>query len=132
MEAVRLHFKPEFLNRLDEMIIFDRLGREDMGVIVELQLGKLETRLVGRNITLTLTDEAKDWLAREGYDPVFGARPLKRVFQRHLQDVLAHMILSGEAPDGTHVSVSACPEGLTVGSRLSVSERQIAQPLIVH
>ncbi|MDO7560453.1 MAG: AAA family ATPase, partial [Paracoccaceae bacterium] len=132
MEAVRLHFKPEFLNRLDEMIIFDRLGREDMGVIVELQLGKLETRLVGRNITLTLTDEAKDWLAREGYDPVFGARPLKRVFQRHLQDVLAHMILSGEAPDGTHVGVSAGPEGLTVGSRLSVSERQIAQPLIVH
>ena len=132
MEAVRLHFKPEFLNRLDEMIIFDRLGREDMGVIVELQLGKLETRLVGRNITLTLTDEAKDWLAREGYDPVFGARPLKRVFQRHLQDVLAHMILSGEAPDGTHVGVSAGPEGLTVCSRLSVSERQIAQPLIVH
>ena len=132
MEAVRLHFKPEFLNRLDEMIIFDRLGREDMGVIVELQLGKLETRLVGRNITLTLTDEAKDWLAREGYDPVFGARPLKRVFQRHLQDVLAHMILSGEAPDGTHVGVSAGPEGLTVGSRLSLSERQIAQPLIVH
>ena len=129
---MRLHFKPEFLNRLDEMIIFDRLGREDMGVIVELQLGKLETRLVGRNITLTLTDEAKDWLAREGYDPVFGARPLKRVFQRHLQDVLAHMILSGEAPDGTHVGVSAGPEGLTVGSRLSVSERQIAQPLIVH
>ncbi|GAD56881.1 clpB protein [Limimaricola cinnabarinus LL-001] len=101
MDAVRAHFRPEFLNRLDETIIFDRLGREDMSGIVEIQLSRLEKRLAGRNITLTLDDSAKAWLAEEGYDPVFGARPLKRVIQRALQDQLAEMILAGDIRDAS-------------------------------
>ncbi|MGB0799521.1 MAG: AAA family ATPase, partial [Planktomarina sp.] len=93
MDAVRAHFRPEFLNRLDETIIFDRLARRDMDGIVDIQLGRLAKRLAGRNITLHLDDAAKTWLADEGYDPVFGARPLKRVIQRALQDQLAEMLL---------------------------------------
>jgi ATP-dependent Clp protease ATP-binding subunit ClpB len=89
MEAVRTHFRPEFLNRLDEMIIFDRLDRSDMAGIVEIQLRRLEERLAGRKMRLELDEAARQWLADEGYDPVFGARPLKRVIQRALQDQLA-------------------------------------------
>src|SRR5690606_11126719 len=95
MEAVRAHFRPEFLNRLDEILIFDRLGRADMDGIVEIQLKRLEKRLAGRNVHLELDASAKTWLADEGYDPVFGARPLKRVIQRALQDQLAEMLLAG-------------------------------------
>ncbi|MGB3250402.1 MAG: ATP-dependent chaperone ClpB, partial [Tabrizicola sp.] len=95
MEAVRQHFRPEFLNRLDEQIIFDRLNRGDMAGIVEIQLHRLEQRLAARKITLDLDATAKAWLADEGYDPVFGARPLKRVIQRQLQDPLAEMLLAG-------------------------------------
>jgi ATP-dependent Clp protease ATP-binding subunit ClpB len=132
MDAVRRHFRPEFLNRLDEMIIFDRLGRQDMGAILEIQLNKLEARLAGRNITLVLTEGAKEWLALEGYNPVFGARPLKRVFQRHLQDVLAHMILAGDIADGDAVDITAGLEGLSIGNRISLSQRPSSQPPIVH
>ena len=126
-EAVRAHFRPEFLNRLDEQIIFDRLNRADMTGIVEIQLRRLESRLALRKITLDLTAEAKAWLADEGFDPVFGARPLKRVIQRHLQDPLAEMILSGTVLDGATVTVSAGPDGLLIGDRVSQSRRERPQ-----
>ncbi|WP_372841483.1 AAA family ATPase, partial [Phaeovulum sp.] len=117
MEAVRAHFRPEFLNRLDETIIFERLTRSDMDGIVLIQMRQLEKRLAARKITLSLDDAARHWLADEGYDPVFGARPLKRVIQRNLQDPLAEMLLSGDVKDGDTVVVSAGPEGLVVGGR---------------
>jgi ATP-dependent Clp protease ATP-binding subunit ClpB len=123
MEAVRAHFRPEFLNRLDETIIFDRLTRGDMDGIVTIQLKRLEKRLAARKITLDLDQGARKWLADEGYDPVFGARPLKRVIQRSLQDPLAEMLLAGDVKDGETVTVSAGPEGLLVGARVSRSNR---------
>jgi ATP-dependent Clp protease ATP-binding subunit ClpB len=132
MEAVRGHFRPEFLNRLDETVIFDRLGRADMAGIVDIQLRRLEKRLSGRNITLQLDDGARAWLADEGYDPVFGARPLKRVIQRHIQDPLAEMILSGDLLDGATVSVAAGPEGLLIGDRVSASRRERPTQAVVH
>ena len=132
MEAVRGHFRPEFLNRLDETIIFDRLGRGDMSGIVDIQLRRLEKRLAGRKITLDLDRDARAWLAEEGYDPVFGARPLKRVIQRHLQDQLAEMILAGDVMDGATVHVTAGPEGLIVGDRISASRRERPVSAVVH
>lgn len=110
MDAVRAHFRPEFLNRLDETIIFDRLGRKDMDGIVDIQLARLATRLAPRNITLELDQPAKTWLADEGYDPVFGARPLKRVIQSALQNQLAEMLLAGEIDEGDTLPVSAGTE----------------------
>ncbi len=118
MEAVRSHFRPEFLNRLDEIIIFRRLSRQNMDGIVSIQLRRLEQRLAARKITLDLDDAARKWLADQGYDPVFGARPLKRVIQRALQDPLAELLLSGEVLDGQTVHVSAGPDGLIVENRL--------------
>ncbi len=103
-----------------------------MAGIVEIQLARLERRLAGRNIALTLDAEAKRWLADEGYDPVFGARPLKRVIQRALQDQLAGMILSGDVADGDTVTVSAGPEGLIVGGRISGSQRPRPEDAVVH
>jgi ATP-dependent Clp protease ATP-binding subunit ClpB len=132
MEAVRQHFRPEFLNRLDEQVIFDRLNRADMAGIVEVQLKKLEARLVGRKITLDLDPSAKAWLAEEGYDPVFGARPLKRVLQNHLQNPLADMILSGDVLDGSTVVISAGADGLMIGNRVSASRRQRPKAAVVH
>ncbi|ULB11033.1 ATP-dependent chaperone ClpB [Cereibacter azotoformans] len=132
MEAVRGHFRPEFLNRLDEMVIFDRLSRDDMGHIVEIQLGLLEKRLANRKVTLELDAAAKQWLADEGYDPVYGARPLKRVIQRHLQDPLAEMILAGDVLDGSVVKVSAGVDGLIIGDRISASRRDRPQDAVVH
>ncbi|KAF0176174.1 MAG: ATP-dependent Clp protease ATP-binding subunit ClpB [Rhodobacteraceae bacterium] len=132
MEAVRQHFRPEFLNRLDEQIIFDRLNRADMAGIVEIQLRKLEARLASRKVTLELDAEARAWLADEGYDPVFGARPLKRVIQNHLQNPLAEMILAGDVMDGSTVKVSVGPEGLLIGDRISASRRARPAEVIVH
>jgi len=132
MDAVRAHFRPEFLNRLDETIIFDRLAREDMGGIVEIQLSRLLKRLAGRKIALTLDDGAKAWLADEGYDPVFGARLLKRVIQRALQNPLAEMILGGEVEDGAVVAVSAGTDGLIIGDRVSTSDRRPPQDAVMH
>ncbi|MBT8475859.1 MAG: AAA family ATPase, partial [Alphaproteobacteria bacterium] len=132
MDAVRAHFRPEFLNRLDETIVFDRLTREDMDGIVDFQLGRLTARLAKRNITLVLDDAARTWLADEGYDPVFGARPLKRVVQRALQNQLAEMLLAGEVSDGDTVSVSAGADGLIVGDRVAVSNRQPPGDAVVH
>ncbi|MDX5356597.1 MAG: ATP-dependent chaperone ClpB, partial [Rhodobacterales bacterium] len=118
MEAVRGHFRPEFLNRLDETIIFDRLTRDNMDGIVEIQLRRLAKRLEGRKIVLDLDQAAKDWLADAGYDPVFGARPLKRVIQRHVQDPLAELLLSGEVLDGATVQITAGPEGLLINGHV--------------
>jgi len=132
MDAVRAHFRPEFLNRLDETIIFDRLAREDMNAIVDIQMARLEKRLAGRKIKLALDEDAKQWLADEGYDPVFGARPLKRAIQRALQDPLAEMILAGEVADGSTVEVSVGPEGLLVGGRVSASNRPKPDDAVVH
>jgi len=105
MEIVRGHFRPEFLNRLDEIILFHRLGQGEMGPIVELQVGRVQQLLKDRKIVLDLTDAAKRWLGRVGYDPVYGARPLKRAVQRHLQDPLAEKLLGGEIPDGSTVHI---------------------------
>ncbi|SPJ23293.1 ATP-dependent chaperone ClpB [Palleronia abyssalis] len=132
MDAVRAHFRPEFLNRLDETVIFDRLGREDMTGIVDIQLHRLERRLAQRKITLDLSDAARKWLADEGYDPVFGARPLKRVIQRALQDQLAEMILAGDIADGQTVTVDAGADGLLVGDRVAASNRQPPANTVVH
>jgi len=114
MGAVRAHFRPEFLNRLDEIVVFDRLTRAQMTGIVDIQIGLLEKRLAVRNITLSVDRAARDWLADAGYDPVYGARPLKRVIQKHLQDRLAEMILSGTVGDGETIPVSADAAGLVV------------------
>ena len=132
MDAVRAHFRPEFLNRLDETIIFDRLAREDMDGIVSIQLGLLSKRLATRKITLEMDDNAKTWLADEGYDPVFGARPLKRVIQRALQDRLAEMLLAGEVLDGDTIPVSAGADGLIVGDRMSSSDRKPPEDAVLH
>ena len=131
-DAVRAHFRPEFLNRLDETIIFDRLGRADMDGIVDIQLARLQKRLMGRNITLAFDDVAKTWLADEGYDPVFGARPLKRVIQRALQDPLAELLLSGDVKDGDTIAVSAGAEGLIIGDRIGATNRERPGDAVVH
>jgi ATP-dependent Clp protease ATP-binding subunit ClpB len=132
MEAVRTHFRPEFLNRLDDMIVFDRLTRADMDGIVRIQLNRLEKRLAQRKITLDLDEGARTWLADEGYDPVYGARPLKRVIQRQLQDPLAEMILAGEVTEGDTVQVSAGSDGLIVGDRVLSSNRPRPDDAVVH
>ena len=131
-DAVRQHFRPEFLNRLDEQVIFDRLNRADMGAIVDIQLRRLKARLLSRKITLDLDQKAKAWLADEGFDPVFGARPLKRAIQRHLQDPLAELILSGHVMDGGVVKVSAGNDGLIIGDRVSASRRDRPAQTFVH
>jgi ATP-dependent Clp protease ATP-binding subunit ClpB len=105
MGVVRKAFRPEFLNRLDDILLFRRLGRAQMGGIVDIQLGYLRKLLAARQITLSLDDAAKGWLAEQGYDPAYGARPLKRVIQTHLQNRLAEMILRGDVPDGAAVQV---------------------------
>ncbi|MEQ9124146.1 MAG: AAA family ATPase, partial [Alphaproteobacteria bacterium] len=116
MQAVRAAFRPEFLNRLDETLIFRRLARADMASIVQIQLKRLEKLLDDRNIRLNLDQAAVDWLAEQGYDPAYGARPLKRVIQRALQNPLADKILSGEIRDGQTVRVSVGDGGLAVGA----------------
>ncbi len=105
MEVVRGHFRPEFLNRLDEIVLFHRLGQEHMGPIVDIQVARVQKLLKDRKIVLDLTDAAKRWLGRVGYDPVYGARPLKRAVQRYLQDPLAEKLLAGEVPDGSHLRI---------------------------
>jgi ATP-dependent Clp protease ATP-binding subunit ClpB len=114
LQAVRAHFRPEFLNRLDEIILFHRLTRADMDKIVDIQIGRLSRLLAGRKIIVQLDDKARHWLAQAGYDPVYGARPLKRVIQRRLQDPLAHLLLEGKIADGAAVKVSASKTGLSI------------------
>ncbi|MEM7059007.1 MAG: ATP-dependent chaperone ClpB [Pseudomonadota bacterium] len=117
MEMVRAHFRPEFLNRLDEIILFDRLSRPNMDGIVKIQLARLAKRLEPRKIVLDLTEAAMTWLADRGYDPVYGARPLKRVIQKALQDPLAELLLAGAVKDGETVKIGADDEGLILGDR---------------
>ena len=112
MDVVRGHFRPEFLNRLDEIILFHRLGQEHMGPIVEIQVARVGKLLKDRKITLDLTEAAERWLGRIGYDPVYGARPLKRAVQRYLQDPLAEKLLAGEIPDGARVRIDEGDDGL--------------------
>jgi len=113
MAVVRANFRPEFLNRVDEILLFHRLRREDMGRIVDIQLKRLHKLLEERKITIKLEPAAREWLADKGYDPAYGARPLKRVIQKHLQDPLAELILSGKIKDGDTVAVSAGKSALT-------------------
>ena len=119
MEIVRMHFRPEFLNRLDEVVLFRRLQRSDMASIVTIQLARLHAMLESRHIQLNLDSSALNWLAEEGYDPVYGARPLKRVIQRSLQNKLAQLILDGSIMDGQNVQVSADSDGLRINGHLA-------------
>jgi len=112
MAEVRAHFRPEFLNRVDEIILFHRLKREHMGRIVDIQMQRLQKLLDDRKITLTLEPKGREWLAEKGYDPAYGARPLKRVIQKSVQDPLAELILSGKIKDGEKVTISAGKQGL--------------------
>jgi ATP-dependent Clp protease ATP-binding subunit ClpB len=122
LAEVRAHFRPEFVNRIDEVVVFDSLSREDIEKIVRIQLRGLHRRLADRKLELELTDEATSYLANAGYDPHFGARPLKRLIQREVQDPLALLMLSGEVRDGDTVVVETGADGLT----LRVHEREAA------
>jgi len=122
MKAVREAFRPEFLNRLDEIILFHRLTRENMGAIVGIQLGRLRALLAERKIALELDAAARDWLGEAGYDPVYGARPLKRVIQRQLQNPLAVLILEGKVKEGETVRVSAEADALTINGAPALAE----------
>jgi ATP-dependent Clp protease ATP-binding subunit ClpB len=112
-EAMRNHFKPEFLNRVDDIIIFHRLSQQQLRLIVDIQVEFLALRLADRNIGITLTDGAKDYLAAEGFDPAYGARPLKRLIQKEIQDVLALKLLEGDFTEGQTIEVDAGDSGLT-------------------
>ncbi|MBD3747019.1 MAG: ATP-dependent chaperone ClpB [Sphingopyxis terrae] len=114
MEVVRAHFRPEFLNRLDEIVLFHRLAQQHMGGIVDIQVARVQKLLADRKVTLDLTDAARAWLGRVGYDPVYGARPLKRAVQKYLQDPLADLILKGEVKDGSTVKVDEGDGGLVL------------------
>jgi len=117
MNMVRAHFRPEFLNRVDEIILFHRLQKNEMGRIVEIQFARLRKLLEDRKIELELDPKARDWLADKGWDPAYGARPLKRVIQRSVQDPLAEMILAGDVRDGSQVKISATKAGLTFNGK---------------
>jgi ATP-dependent Clp protease ATP-binding subunit ClpB len=122
MAAVRAHFRPEFLNRVDEIILFHRLKREQMGRIVDIQIAHLQKLLEERKIAITLDGKARDWLADKGYDPAYGARPLKRAIQKSVQDPLAELILSGKIKDGETVKISAGRDGLIFnGARVAAA-----------
>ena len=123
---VKSSFRPEFLNRIDEVILFHRLRKQDMGKIVEIQLKRLEKLLADRKIRLDLAPDAIEWLAHKGYDPAYGARPLKRVMQKELQDPLAEKILGGEILDGSTVKVTAGSDRLNFRSRPSTVTEEAA------
>jgi ATP-dependent Clp protease ATP-binding subunit ClpB len=118
MAAVRDHFKPEFLNRLDDIVVFDSLTTEDLTRIVDIQVDALSKRLASRRLTLEVTGAAREWLALNGFDPLYGARPLRRLVQTSIGDTLAKALLSGEVRDGQTVKVDALDDrsGLRVGA----------------
>ena len=132
MAAVRGHFRPEFLNRLDELVVFNRLQPAHMGAIVDIQLARLQARLSGRNISLEVDAKAKSWLAQHGYDASFGARPLKRVLQRHVQDALAELLLSGEIAEDQQVPISAEDAGLVIAGQLAKPMAVTPQDAVLH
>jgi ATP-dependent Clp protease ATP-binding subunit ClpB len=113
MAEVRGHFRPEFLNRVDEIILFHRLKRDQMGRIVDIQIEHLKKLLEDRKITISLDPKAREWLAEKGYDPAYGARPLKRTIQKYVQDPLAELILSGGIKDGEKVKIASGRDGLS-------------------
>jgi len=117
LSIVRSSFKPEFLNRLDEIVIFDALSKDDLARIVDIQLGLLEKRLAVRRISIEVTDAARAWLAETGYDPAYGARPLRRLIQSAIGDPLARMLIGGEVGDGGAVTVDRADEGLVLTVR---------------
>ena len=119
MAEVRSAFRPEFLNRVDEIILFHRLKRENMGRIVDIQMVRLAKLLEDRKITIQLDAKARDWLAEKGYDPAYGARPLKRAIQKSVQDPLAELILSGKIKDGETVVISADKQGITFNGEVA-------------
>jgi ATP-dependent Clp protease ATP-binding subunit ClpB len=126
MEALRRAFKPEFLNRVDDIIIFNPLAMEQIGRIVDIQLQRLERLLAERNMTLEITPEAKMVLAQEGFDPVYGARPLKRAIQKHIQNPMAMSVLEGRFHDGDHIVVTRAAEGGLVFERAESPESATA------
>ncbi len=128
MEALRQHFRPEFLNRVDEIVVFHSLSRSDLARIVDIQLERLEGLLAERKLTLVLTDAARNFLAERGYDPVFGARPLKRAMQRYLQDPLALALLEGEFGEGDTVEVDAAGDELAFRRIAAASETTTGYP----
>ena len=121
MAVVRASFRPEFLNRIDEIILFHRLKREDMTKIVDIQMARLGKLLADRKITIVLEPAAREWLAEKGWDPAYGARPLKRVIQKSVQDPLSELILSGQVKDGDKVKISAGKQGLTFNGKLAAA-----------
>ncbi|MGI9463332.1 MAG: AAA family ATPase, partial [Aestuariivirgaceae bacterium] len=122
MDVVKASFRPEFLNRLDEIILFQRLQRENMTAIVDIQTARLQKLLEDRKIVLDVDDAARNWLADKGYDPAYGARPLKRAIQKYLQDPLADQILAGNIGDGETVRISASDAGLNINGEQSKAE----------
>ncbi|SIQ10087.1 MULTISPECIES: ATP-dependent chaperone ClpB [unclassified Bosea (in: a-proteobacteria)] len=126
MGVVRQAFRPEFLNRIDDIILFHRLRRQDMGAIVDIQMARLAKLLTDRKITLELSKEAREWLAEKGYDPAYGARPLKRVIQKAVQDPLAEAILAGQIKDGEDVPVTVGPGSLMLGDVVAAKEKRPA------
>ena len=126
MEIVRGHFRPEFLNRIDEVILFNKLGREHMGAIVEIQIKRLVSLLADRRMTIKLDPAARDWIAAKGYDPAYGARPLKRVIQKDLQDPLARLLLEGKIKDGDDIVVSSEAGVLTINGVAVGEKRPVA------
>ena len=132
MAAVQSHFKPEFLNRLDETIIFNRLSKEHMYRIVDIQLDMLRDRISSLNLKIKLEPGAIDWIAEEGYDPVYGARPLKRVIQNSLQNPIAELILAGKLSDGDVIEVTGGPDGLVVGDYVSINQDTNFGSVVLH
>lgn len=132
MAAVQSHFKPEFLNRLDETIIFNRLSKEHMYRIVDIQLDMLRDRVSSLNLKIKLEPGAIDWIAEEGYDPVYGARPLKRVIQNSLQNPIAELILAGKLSDGDVIEVTGGPDGLVVGDYVSINQDTNLGSVVLH
>ena len=122
MAAVHAHFKPEFLNRVDEIVVFHRLSEEHIATIVDLQVEQLRKRLAERGLGLELTDAARAWVAKVGYDPDFGARPLKRVLQREVADPIALSLLKGDYHDGDTILVDASPDGGLVFDHAATAE----------
>jgi ATP-dependent Clp protease ATP-binding subunit ClpB len=121
MAVVRASFRPEFLNRVDEIILFHRLKRGEMTRIVDIQMARLAKLLTDRKINIVLEPSAREWLADKGWDPAYGARPLKRVIQKSIQDPLAEMILAGQVKDGETVKISAGKQGLAFNGKLAAA-----------
>ena len=132
MDAVRSHFKPEFINRLDEIIIFNRLSKEHMSRIVDIQLKILQDRISSLNLKIELGAGARDWIAQQGYDPVYGARPLKRVIQTYLQNPIAELILAGKLSEGEVIEVTDGPEGLLIGEYASSRQNIRPDSVVLH